>query len=183
MITQRRKQYLHEIQIEDTEEDTEEVLYSDDEYDPIDDTNNSEYEEGSDTEGEPLMTEERRLKCPHCNSACRLKNGLDSHTQSKHLGEYKCFECRWSFKSEENQEHIAYIQSEYDKTTPESVDSESESEEIKNNSELQSLKIQHLKMKKLIVMLKLLNLRWTNMYQRVTLKVSCCLKKITLQDL
>ena len=54
MITQRRKQNLHEIQIENTEEDTEEVLYSDDEYDPIDDTNNSEYEEGSDTEGDPL---------------------------------------------------------------------------------------------------------------------------------
>ena len=39
-----------------------------------------------------------------------------------------------------------------------------------------TLKIQHLKMKKLIVMLKLLNLRQTKMYQRVTLKVSCCWK-------
>ena len=72
MTTQRRKQNLHEIQIDDGEFiNTEELLYSDDEYDPIDDTNSSEYEEGSDPEGKPLLTEERRLKCPHCNSAFR----------------------------------------------------------------------------------------------------------------
>ena len=60
----------------------------------------------------------------------------DSHTQSKHLGQYKCFECRWSFKTEEKlKEYIAYLHSEYDKTTTESVDSESEDEETKNNAE------------------------------------------------
>ena len=111
------------------------MLYSDDEYDPNDDTNNSESKEGSYTEGEPLLSEERRLKCPHCDSDFRWKSGLDSHTKSKHLGEYKCFECRWSFLSEEKfKEHIAYLHSESDKTTTESVDSKSESEETKNNS-------------------------------------------------
>ena len=82
------------------------------------------------------MSEERRLKCPHCDSDFRWKSGLDSHTKLKHVGEYKCFECRWSFISEEKfKEDIAYLHSEYDKTTTESVDSESESEETKNNSE------------------------------------------------
>jgi uncharacterized C2H2 Zn-finger protein len=111
-ITQRRKQNLHEIQIEDGEFiNTEELLYSDDEYDTNDDTNNSESKEGSDTEGEPLLSEERRLKCPYCDSDFRWKSGLDSHTKAKHLGEYKCFECRWSFISEEKfKEHIAYLQ-------------------------------------------------------------------------
>ena len=136
-ITQRRKQNLHEIQIEDGEFiNTEELLYSDDKYDPNNDTNNSESEDGSDTEGEQLLTEEGRLKCLNCDSTFRWKSGLDSHTQSKHIGQYKCFECRWSFKSEEKfKEHIAYLHSEYDTTTTESVDSESESEETKNNAE------------------------------------------------
>ena len=131
------------------------VLDSLGEYDPNDDTNISESEEGSDTEGETLLTEERRLKCPHCDSDFKWKSGLDSHTKSKHLGECKCFECRWSFISEEKfKEHIAYLHSEYDKTTTESVDSESEYEETKNNSEDTASEDE-----KLIVMLKLLNLR------------------------
>ena len=88
-ITQRRKQNLHEIQIEDGEFiNTEELLYSDDKCDPNNATNNSESEDGSDTEGEQLLTEEGRLKCLNCDSIFRWKSGLDSHTQSKHLGQY-----------------------------------------------------------------------------------------------
>ena len=48
------------------------------------------------------------------------------------------FECWWSFKFEGKfREHIAYMQSEYDETTTESVDgnSECEDEETKINAE------------------------------------------------
>ena len=62
-INQRRKQNLHEIQIEDDEFiNTEELLYLDDKYDPNNDTTNSVSEDGSDTEGEQLLTKEGRLK-------------------------------------------------------------------------------------------------------------------------
>ena len=56
------------------------MLNSDDEYDLNNDTNDSESEEGSDTEGEKLFIEEERLKCPHCDSTFSWRNEIDSHT-------------------------------------------------------------------------------------------------------
>ena len=80
-ITQRRKQIIHEIQVEDREFiNIEELLNSDDEYYLNNDTNDSESEEGSDTEGEKLFIEEERLKCPHCDSTFSWRNEIDSHT-------------------------------------------------------------------------------------------------------
>ena len=73
---------------------TEELLRSDDDYDPQDDTMDSESEEGSGNEGYQLSIAEKRIKCPQCDSTFRWRSGLDSHLKSQHVGQYKCMECR-----------------------------------------------------------------------------------------
>ena len=117
-ITKRRKQNFDEIEIEDGEfVNTDELLRSDDDYDPQDDTMDSESEEGSGNEGYQLSIAEKRIKCPQFDSTFRWRSGLDSHLKSQHVGQYKCMECRWSFKTNEQfKEHINYLHSDYDES-------------------------------------------------------------------
>ena len=55
------------------------------------------------------------MKCPQCDSTFRWRSGFDSHLKQQHVGQYKCLECRWSFKTNEQlKEHIKYLHSDYE---------------------------------------------------------------------
>ena len=66
---------------------TEELLRSDDDYDPQDDTMDSESKEGSGNEDYQLSIAEKSMKCPQCDSTFRWRSGLDSHLKSQQVGQ------------------------------------------------------------------------------------------------
>ena len=85
-ITKRRKQNFDDIEIVDGEfVNTEELLKSDDDYDP---ENESESEEGSESEEESgneddqFSLTEKRIKCSQCDSTFKWKSGFDIHVKS-----------------------------------------------------------------------------------------------------
>ena len=48
----------------------------------------------------------------------KWKSGLDTHVKSQHVGQYKCFKCRWSFRTKEKfTAHIKAMHKGYDDTT------------------------------------------------------------------
>ena len=73
--------------------------------------------------------QKKKNKSPQCDSSYKWKSGLDIHVKSQHVGQYKCFECRWSFKTKEKfTEHIEYMHKGYDKTTMNLIANKSESD-------------------------------------------------------
>ena len=103
-IIKRRKQNFDDIEIVDGEfVNNEELLKSDNEYDP---ENDSESEEGSESEDwsgneDEQVSLTKKNKCAQCDSTFKWKSGLNIHVKSQHVGQYKCFECRWSFRTKE----------------------------------------------------------------------------------
>ena len=80
--------------------------------------------------------QKKRIKCPQCDSTFKWKSGLDIHVKSQHIGQYKCFERRWSFRTKEKfTEHIEYMHKGYDKTTMNPIANNSESHETMEQGE------------------------------------------------